>query len=266
VLAGLLRLPLIDMEFGTLPIIFFIVPCCLSGAFYVRRSENEFWKSAADLMVASTLFINLVLWVGAAWAIQTQLENNHFQLSKPLLQNVDLDWLDYRNDRLQEACIISLPDVPSCISVAFVTGAVVIVVVGHLVYWAPRFFFNKFAINDDIKTLIWLGSDGLCKYNGLAAILAAFAGSLGWLILQVWLGQKRREPRAKEAERLAMEEEAWKDQRKVEAQKVAKVSRATLAHARISSVSHRMSVQPYKVGLLTERQTGMEPATGPCAL
>merc|ERR1712079_28616 len=187
-----------------------------------------------------------------------------------LLQNVDLDWLDYRNDRLQEACVISLPAVPSCISVAFVTGAAVVVVVGHLVYWAPRFFFNKFEINDDIKTLIWLGSDGLFKYNGLAAILAALAGSLGWLILEVWLRRKRREPRAKEAESLATEEEAWKEQRKVEAQKVAKVSRATMAHARISTVSQRMSVRPYKVGLLTEVpqvvSAATEPATGPCAL
>jgi len=268
VLAGLLRLPLIDMELGTVPIIFYIVPCVLSGAFYVRKSESKFWESAADLMVASTLFINLALWVGAAWAIQTQLEENHFQLSKPLLENVDLDWLDYRNDRIQQACIIRLPDVPSWIVGAFVTGAVIVVVVGHLVYWLPTYFFNRFQVNDDIKLLNWLGSSGLFQYTGLAAVCAAITASGGWLILDVWARRKKREPQAREAEQLAKEEEAWKEQRRAEAQSVARVSRATLAHVRSSQrLSQRPSTaQPYKVGLLTGGPTDTEPASSPCAV
>jgi len=265
VLAGLLRLPLMDMEFGTLPIIMFIIPCCLSGAFYVRRTESEFWESAADLMVASTLFINLALWVGAAWALQSQLEENHFQLSKALLQNVDLDWLDYRSEKLQQACVIIWSDVPCCIAAAFVAGAAVVVVVGHLVYWLPTYFFNVFEINDDIQELVWLGSSGLFQYTGLAAICAAIAGTCGWVILEVWRSRKQREPRAREAERLAMEEEAWKEQRRTEAARVKGINRSTMAHVR-SSLSQNASAQAYKEALLTGGPTDTEPAASPCSV
>jgi len=232
VLAGIMRLPVVDMELGTVPIIFFILPCVLTGAFYVRKPESDFWESAADLMLSSTLLVNLALWVGAAWAIQKKLEQEHWQLSKPLLQNVDLDWLDYRSHRLNEASAIKVDVIPPVVLVLLRLGCVVVVLIGHAFYWVPTFFFTSFEVNSDIKTLRWLGNDGLFLYPGLGGVCLALVGHCGWIIYAGWRRVQQRASRAAEAEKLTEEEEDWKVNRRKQAVEASSVSRATLAHFR----------------------------------
>eukprot|EP00913_Durusdinium_trenchii_P013684 g12849.t1 len=46
VLAGILRLSLLECEIGTLPIIFFVGACSLSGSFYLKQEESEVARGA----------------------------------------------------------------------------------------------------------------------------------------------------------------------------------------------------------------------------
>jgi hypothetical protein len=92
VMAGLLKLPIVRMLLGTLPIISFVAPCTLSGAFYLKKEESEFWARAAPLMVSFTALMGLGMWMAAAWAIQEKVDQEDWEVTRPLEKNVDLDW------------------------------------------------------------------------------------------------------------------------------------------------------------------------------
>jgi len=59
VTTGILRLPLLSMLIGTLPIVILIVPCVLSGALLLRVDEGSIWSSLS------------VLSIGLAFVMQT---------------------------------------------------------------------------------------------------------------------------------------------------------------------------------------------------
>lgn len=96
VLAGVLGLSVMQCELGTLPIIFFIVPCGLSGSLYLRMDKSDIWARAAQTMIITAMLLNLLLWALAAWAMHRRLEREYDRLRKPLASNVDLEWLDYQ--------------------------------------------------------------------------------------------------------------------------------------------------------------------------
>jgi len=218
VMAGIMRLSLLEMEVGTIPIIFFIGPCCLSGAFYVRSGDGKFWENLASLMIASTLIVNLVLWIGAAWAIQEQLENNHWDVSKPLLKNVDLDWLDYRADQIRNACVINLDSVPKVVMLIFVSGMLAVVLVGQVFYWLPTLCFNEFAVNDSIADLKIVAEDGLILYTGVAGLAIVVLGTLGLVQFSRWRTKQCRPAQMDKARELEDVKDSWKESRRIDAQ------------------------------------------------
>lgn len=233
VLMGILRLPIV-LHGWRLPI---VVPCIMTGAFYVRRPESDFFKSAANLMLSATIFVHLALLVGAAWAIKEKLEQKHWEVSKPLLENVDLDWLDYRSHRLDQASALSIDAIPSGLLVLFKLGCLVVVLVGHAFCWVPTYFFTSFEVNSDIKTLIWLGSDGLFLDPGLGGICLAFLGFCCWAIYACWRRVQQRASRMFEAKELVQEEDAWKAQRRKQA-----LEASTLCH----EMSANLDIEAWK--------------------
>jgi len=217
VLAGVLRLSLLEMELGTLPIIFFVGPCTLTGAFYLRKEESETWSRSANLMVASTMAVNMALAVAAAWSIQDQLDQNNWEVTKPLAQNVDLDWLDYRSDQIARSCVVSWRDVPCCVRYIALLGAFVEICVGQTFYWSASTCFGSFAITDDVATLELFGNNGLVKPVGQLGLLCVVGGFLGYICLVCFLKQKQAKPFAAKAARLKSMEGPWKENRLREA-------------------------------------------------
>merc|ERR1712238_401192 len=84
VLAGMLNLSLLECEIGTIPIILFIAPCSLSGSLYIKKGTNDEWDRLANMMLFTSVTINLVLWAVAAWAIQQRLERDYEKVTRPL--------------------------------------------------------------------------------------------------------------------------------------------------------------------------------------
>ena len=120
VLAGILRLSLLECEIGTLPIIFFVGACSMSGSFYLKQEESEFWERIATFMMSASVLLCVILQIMGVWAIQTELDRNEWEVSKPLEQNLQLDWLDFKARRVENIGAGSDRDT-----------------MGHLTFWNP---------------------------------------------------------------------------------------------------------------------------------
>lgn len=239
VLCGLLRCSVLQMELGTLPIIIFIAPCTLCGAFYLNVDKSEVWRNATNLMVALSIVINMVFGVGAAWAVQDELDASHWEVTKPMEKYIDLDWLDHRNIEILKSCEVQWEEVPVCIRSLALICAAIEICIGHVLYWWSSGCFGTFNITDDINTLIWYGPEGLFKPLGVAGLgLAAFC-FVGFVALLSFLREKSAEPQAAKAAALANCEATWKEQRRCEA--AAAESRAARSASELLRMSSRTS-------------------------
>jgi len=213
VMAGLLRVPLGAMLFGTLPIIFFVAPCVMTGAFYLRMDESEMWSRSGTLMMTLTLVVNTVLWGLAGWAIQDQVDNNLEFITRPMEKFLHLDWLDYRQEEIERCAGMTMKDVPGPLRVIYVSFAFICCCVGLFMYWLPDTAFGDFAVTGDINVLKWTGSDGIFKDPGLyGCIVAAVCMLVLWAFGQ-WKSFKTKDRRNAKAKELAGYEETWKAER-----------------------------------------------------
>lgn len=213
VLCGLLRCSLLQMELGTLPIIVFITPCTLYGSLYTRQTESEVWKSLTNVMLLLSIMTNMAFGIGAAWAVQEELDAYNWEVTKPLHKYIDLDWLDYRSAQIAQSCVIEWRDVPCFLRTFALLCALVEVGVCHFLYFMPKACFGTFNITDPMSKLKWYGEDALFKLPGVIALAVAFVGLTGFFCLTLFLQKKRAKPYAAKAERLDASEAAWKEER-----------------------------------------------------
>jgi len=212
VLAGVLGLSLLQCELGTLPIIFFIIPCALSGSLYLKMDRNDVWARAAQMMIITAMMLNLLLWGLAAWAMHGRLEREYDRLRKPLAANVDLEWLDYQAAELQRRVCIHWSDAPAFVRNLFLVGASVQLGICHVLTFGYRHIFGDFKVSEDISTLQLEGPDGIFTDNALKLVGLYSLSIVLWVQFQVWLWLRTRTPRAANAEELKAMEADWKEQ------------------------------------------------------
>mmetsp|Transcript_59225 Transcript_59225/g.183934 ORF Transcript_59225/g.183934 Transcript_59225/m.183934 type:complete len:952 (+) Transcript_59225:41-2896(+) len=191
VLAGILKLSLLECEIGTLPIIGFIIPFALSGSFYLKMGdEGSMLANAAKLMAACAGILTAVLGAIAAWAVQQVLEQHHDEVTRPLAKNVDLEWLDYRADYVQQKLRVSFADVPIAIRALYACGAVVQVLICHLFVFGLSYLVGEFSVSDPIGDLVFIGgwsaTDGLFTYYAIALLAVYALAGCSTLVLALW--------------------------------------------------------------------------------
>eukprot|EP00927_Polykrikos_kofoidii_P006550 TRINITY_DN12649_c0_g1_i1.p1 TRINITY_DN12649_c0_g1~~TRINITY_DN12649_c0_g1_i1.p1 ORF type:complete len:975 (-),score=165.36 TRINITY_DN12649_c0_g1_i1:290-3214(-) len=211
--AGLLRLSVLQMEIGTVPIVLFVAPCTMCGSFYIRRDESELWNRLANLMIMFTMFLNMILWIGAAWAVQEQLDRHHAEFTRPLEQHLELDWRDFCEYEIHRRCHVVDEDVPRMVRLAYLSGAVAIVFVGQVFYWRSSACFGSFKVTDDIYELQWLGPQALCKMPGLIGLVIASVSLLGLAAFRRWCLAKQMTPSVEVHRELRALEASWKKKR-----------------------------------------------------
>jgi len=235
VLAGILGISLFQCELGTCPIIANVIPLCLSGSFYLRRTgHGEIWARLGNFMFILTGVVSVVFWAGMAWAIQDEFDRSYALITFAREEFIDLEWLDYRASEIGKRCQVHWREVPRCILLAYITGVVGIAVVGHLFFWRSSMCFGAFSVDGDIEALQWYGERSLVRPLGAVGITVASACSLGLLIYRVWLARYTRLPAGEAACLLDEQESEWKASRRREAQRDSR---------RMSSMSLTLSVE-----------------------
>lgn len=213
VLAGLLELSLAEMEMATIPIIFFVAPCTLSGSFYYKVDESEVWARSANLMLQLSVIGALVMQILSAWAIQGALDKHNHEITKPLVKNVDLDWLDYCGEQVKKATAIDWGSLPCIVQAVFIIGLILEVITAQLFYWSPQSSFGDFPVTANISDLKWYDDDnsgGLVKPSGAVGLTLAAIGCLGWLVENRYLRSKCAQDLKRCKEELQLREESWK--------------------------------------------------------
>eukprot|EP00927_Polykrikos_kofoidii_P086379 TRINITY_DN9656_c0_g1_i1.p1 TRINITY_DN9656_c0_g1~~TRINITY_DN9656_c0_g1_i1.p1 ORF type:complete len:1007 (+),score=120.48 TRINITY_DN9656_c0_g1_i1:63-3083(+) len=216
VLAGLLRLPLSQMLIGTLPVIVFVGPCSLTGSLYLKSGDGGLLSRLGSVMLLLTVGVNLLMWVGAAWAIQSTIDNNLQEIRMPLEKNIDLDWLDYRDEQVKKSCVLTWSMIPFGVKVPFVSGVVGIDLACQALFWAKSECLGSFSPSEDLRTIEWFNCDTcMLKVLGLAALAVAAVCFTGFVIFKCWNNRVRRKPQQLRGQELDAEESQWKANRLV---------------------------------------------------
>jgi len=214
VLAGVLNLSLVQCELGTVPIILFVLPCALSGSLYLRKDESDMWDKSADLMIVSSVMVNLLLWALVAWSMQSELEHRYEELTRRLPEHVDLEWLDYRAKKIAERSAVQWKEIPRPVQVLFIAGAIIHILVMQLMLFSYNSFIGEFKVSDDIEDLKFFGQttdDALFTYACVAVLGVYFGAWLLYAQFVVWRGRKTRGPRQEAAKELDLTEASWKE-------------------------------------------------------
>jgi len=214
VYAGVLGLSVWECELGTIPIIGFVLPCALTGSLYIKKDEGQIWSSAANLMIVAAVVVNLLLWAIAFWAIQNRLEADYEELKRRLPENVDLHWLDYKEEQLSIRAAVSWNDTPICVRSIYLFGAIVQILVCNALTLGYSYLFGSFAVQDDINALVVLPTPGkeneLLTWGAVAALGVYFATFICFFQYSLWRRAKTAEPRRRAHKELASLELEWK--------------------------------------------------------
>ncbi|KAF4663995.1 hypothetical protein FOL46_004465 [Perkinsus olseni] len=81
VLTGIMKLSVFQMVLGTMPCIFLIIPCVLSGALLNRTGEGAVWGALASTVLAVAGLIQAAAMVFAAYILQDTLQKHHDELT-----------------------------------------------------------------------------------------------------------------------------------------------------------------------------------------
>ncbi|OLQ04317.1 Elongation factor G-2, chloroplastic [Symbiodinium microadriaticum] len=223
VLAGIMRISLIQCTIGTLPVIFSTIPLALTGSFYLKRDESEVWARAGNLMFSLTALVSVTFWAGMGWAIQDAFDKLNDQIHAPKVEFVELDWLDYCEDRIKEKCQLKAGDLPALVRFCHFGGALLMVFVAQVFFWRAGMCFGTFKVTDDLEGLKWWPwSEGsgkpMINQYGLSGLFLILVSFVLLFLSRAWRGRHNSQTRAHVMKELRGEEEAWKQRRTEEAE------------------------------------------------
>lgn len=217
VLAGVLRLSVVQCEIGTVPIIFFVAPCALTGSFYLQKGKSDLWTKSANMMIVLSVAVNMTLWAMAVWAIERHHGRHAHELSRPLKQNVDLEWLDFRDGEMEKASAVSWHTVPRHVRWCYALGAIVHVGVNNLFFWAYYSLFGDFQVSQGIDEMRWYNDGTSSTSTGIFTLYSVTALSLYavlWIcpiVVAIWRYRHTKALRLKTAQTLDASELKWKE-------------------------------------------------------
>mmetsp|Transcript_18934 Transcript_18934/g.52138 ORF Transcript_18934/g.52138 Transcript_18934/m.52138 type:complete len:995 (-) Transcript_18934:229-3213(-) len=222
VIAGMLRISLVQCLLGTVPVIASIAPLALTGSFLMKRLEtedsddSEVWLRAGNLMFTLTVLVSVGFWVGMGWAIQEEFDRHHRELTRPKEEFVDLEWLDHRAAAVarHSDSMATWSDVPGVVKVAYAGGAVGLTLSSHLMFWRTKLCFGTFKVTDDIKNLTLYGEGGLVHPPGAIALVVAVVSWSGTMLYKLWRRKRIRQHVAEAAQQVDATEAQWKSERR----------------------------------------------------
>jgi hypothetical protein len=219
VLCGILGLPLLQILIGTVPIIAFITPFSLTGTLMTKASEDNvdsgMWKRWASVMTVVSFLVGSVLWLVVAWATQEEYERNHVELTRPKVDYIDLDWLDYRSKAISQECHVFWGNVPLLVKLILVVGMVSILGASHLFFLAPGICYNSVNSSADPRELDWFGRGADCVFElpGAVGLILTAVSSICLSLFQWWRRSHVRVPLAVMCQGLDSSEAEWKRRR-----------------------------------------------------
>jgi len=166
VLCGLIRANLLQVLIGTAPILGFVAPCVLTGAFYLR--EEEVFETLSSLMFVIATICNVFFLTSAVYSVQEVLDAHHALLHMPLPKFRDLDWIDWCGGKMAAAgaLITQWGKQGTGLKTCAVAGSFMMTFVTWIFLLFDTYCFGSFTIRSEkedvtmdkvIKPLGWFG-------------------------------------------------------------------------------------------------------------
>ena len=174
-------------------------------------------RSIAEALVSVTF------WAGMGWAIQDAFDKLNDQINAPRVEFVNLDWLDYCEDRICEKCQLKPRDLPAWARFCHFAGALLLVFVAQVFFWRASVCFGTFRVTDDLEDLRWWpwteGSKApMINRFGLGGLLLVLLSFVMLCFSRAWRSRHNAQARAQVMKDLQNEETGWKQRRKEEAE------------------------------------------------
>lgn len=215
VTCGLLRVPLHQAILGTFPIIFFVIPCVCTGAFFTQ--QGDIWVTASSLMLTASTGVGLVLYALATFAIQGKMEKYHEHLHRPLVHHIELDWLDHVGAECAKLARENLvwERFPGAVRLWHRTSALMMLLSTHIFYWFDASCFGDFTIQTPISEL---DADYVKAPMGVAGLILFFTSCFSLYLFKKYCSRSVSKPIKELQSTLAIHhEQKWKEKRKAEA-------------------------------------------------
>mmetsp|Transcript_98747 Transcript_98747/g.226907 ORF Transcript_98747/g.226907 Transcript_98747/m.226907 type:complete len:1082 (+) Transcript_98747:37-3282(+) len=223
VLCGILRLNVAQCLLGCTPIITFIVPICLTGSFLLKAGrvkdageEDPIWDALSSLCMSLSGIIGVVLTVIFMFRIQETVEEHYEELSKPRLDFLELDWLDFKKAKI-DAVMEEHSGWNSLGPAAknyLLVGSGCHMVATFFFLYMDTYCFGTFELTSDINTF------DLMEYMKPCGWIACGVFTFGclWFFcgFKAKLGAAAKNALARAEQDLAAQEDEWKKARMAE--------------------------------------------------
>ena len=182
-LTGILRLSLWQMQLGSLPVFFLVVPMTLAGGFLLKTSEGGLWGPVSSVTLAVAGLSQLVSLLAAMYYISETAEEHYEELAA-----MPDDEEVAEADRLAaEKVAITLArqswfsaDFPFWMRLLLVSGAFAMSACVYILAIAGDQAFVPFAVNDSVDDKLAGNVANIIKDLGWACI-----GLLGYTVLVI---------------------------------------------------------------------------------
>jgi hypothetical protein len=153
VLTGILRMSWIQMQIGTAPIIFLIIPMVGSGAFLLKTNEGGLWGPVSDVTIAVAALTQIIAILLAMYYISETAEQNYDELRN------EPDDEEVAAAERAEAETLALKlarqswfadDFPWWMRVLLVLGAISITICVYVLIVADELAFVPFSLTDNV--------------------------------------------------------------------------------------------------------------------
>ena len=101
VLTGIMRLPLCQMLLGSVPVIFLIAPCVVSGAMLVKASEGGIYTSLNTISITLTFVVQSMSMLGAMHFLAKKVKENQEEINA-MPNDAEVEKLDQKTATKRE--------------------------------------------------------------------------------------------------------------------------------------------------------------------
>ncbi len=155
VLTGLLKCKLSQMMLGTAPIIVFVTPVVMTGAFFLRPEPT--YATMGGFLLLTSMIICTGFGVLAGFSVTNALDKHPHLLTIPLKQNQELDWIAFKDEKKSEiyAKRCEWSTLSCSMKFSMIFGVLLLNISGAMFTWYGDFCFGDFDLqtsSGDFKT------------------------------------------------------------------------------------------------------------------
>jgi hypothetical protein len=183
VLTGILGLKLHEMIIGTLPIVFLIIPCVLTGVALVKAAEGGVWATLSPITLGVATISQAISMVSAAYFVEKVAAEEQVSLDA-IPEDKEVAALNEANKGKAIAFLAvtdwhgAIRPLPACRRAMIAGAALVLVTSCYLVQLADSSCFVEFDITDSIDDPL---------PDGLSGSVVNLMKPLGWVALALFL-------------------------------------------------------------------------------